>query len=102
MVLDRRIALFGTDEAPTAARQFDLGTLRFTLEGADIRHVHSSNVEVVRGIQYLLRDENWATPGLVLEPPDIEIGRRSAYPLVGAVRVGGIDLAVTGDINGQA
>ncbi|ETW99628.1 MAG: hypothetical protein ETSY2_40515, partial [Candidatus Entotheonella gemina] len=57
----------------------------------------------VRGIQYLLRDENWATPGLVLEPPEIETGHDEVrIRLSGAIRLDDIDFAVTGEIRAQA
>ena len=67
----RQIALYGTDEALPKTREFVVGELRFSLEAGGIRHLRYRNCEVIRGIQYLLRDANWATPPLELDPPAI-------------------------------
>ena len=54
-------ALYGTDAAPEPVRHFAVGRLSFELIGGNLRSIRVGGVEVVRGIQYLVRDRDWGT-----------------------------------------
>ncbi|MES2289202.1 MAG: hypothetical protein V4530_05640 [Pseudomonadota bacterium] len=53
--------LYGTTIQPAEARRFSVGRLSFEMLGGDLRTIHFDGVEVVRGIQYLVRDRDWGT-----------------------------------------
>jgi hypothetical protein len=54
-------ALYGTDAPPASARAFSVGRLAFEMVGGNLRTVCVDGVEVLRGIQYLVRDRDWGT-----------------------------------------
>ncbi len=54
-------ALYGTDVPPAAARGFAIGRLAFEMVGGNLRSIRFDGAEVVRGIQYLVRDRDWGT-----------------------------------------
>lgn len=58
---ERRRALYGTTSPDMAARRFAVGPLSFTLTGGHVRAIRFEGIEIVRGIQYLVRDRDWAT-----------------------------------------
>ncbi len=53
--------LYGTTIPSAAARRFSVGRLSFEMLGGDLRTIRFDGVEVVRGIQYLVRDRDWGT-----------------------------------------
>lgn len=53
--------LYGTDAPPEAARSFAIGRLAFEMIGGNLRAIRVGGIEVVRGIQYLVRDRDWGT-----------------------------------------
>lgn len=55
------LALYGTDAPPAPVRHFAVGRLSFDLVGGNLRSIRVDGVEVVRGIQYLVRDRDWGT-----------------------------------------
>lgn len=55
--------LFGADEPPETTALVDLGPLKFETNRRGIRNVRWRDVELVRGIDYPIRDGNWGTLG---------------------------------------
>lgn len=53
--------LYGTDAPPEPVRHFAVGRLSFEVIGGNLRSIRLGGVEVVRGIQYLVRDRDWGT-----------------------------------------
>jgi hypothetical protein len=54
-------ALYGTDTPPAESRSFAIGRLTFEMVGGNLRAIRVDGAEVVRGIQYLVRDRDWGT-----------------------------------------
>src|ERR1700722_7118578 len=52
---------YGRDEPPPERTALRAGSLTAFLEGADLRDVRFSGVELVRRLYFALRDENWDT-----------------------------------------
>jgi hypothetical protein len=55
------IKLCGTEEPDASSRTLRAGPLSVELENGNIRHIRFAGTEVLRGISYLVRDENWGT-----------------------------------------
>jgi hypothetical protein len=55
------VARYGTDEAPPVPRRLQVGGLSLSLDAGAVRHVALNGIEVVRGIDYPVRDADWAT-----------------------------------------
>lgn len=55
------LAVYGTNQPAHAGRYVQRGNLSFVLEAESIRRVSWHGVEVVRGISWPIRDENWGT-----------------------------------------
>lgn len=53
--------LYGTDAPPEPVRRFAVGRLAFDLVGGNVRAICVDGVEMIRGIQYLVRDRDWGT-----------------------------------------
>jgi hypothetical protein len=53
--------LYGTDAPAVVAPGFAIGRLAFEMVGGNLRAIRVDGVEVVRGIQYLVRDRDWGT-----------------------------------------
>jgi len=58
---DRRIALTGTTEPPAEIRRLRAGGVAAELVGGELRHIACEGIEVIRAIQFLIRDVNWGT-----------------------------------------
>jgi hypothetical protein len=71
--VDRAIALFGTAQAPPQSIVLEAGPLSVTLENGALRWIRLGDVEVIRGIAFLVRDRNWGTP--TAEIADLDIAR---------------------------
>lgn len=54
-------ALYGTALPPAVARGFTVGRLAFELLDGNLRSICFDGVEVIRGVQYLMRDRDWGT-----------------------------------------
>lgn len=54
-------AMFGTTEPPQKVEVLRVGALSFELRGGNIGRISLGGTEVLRGISYLVRDENWGT-----------------------------------------
>ena len=55
------LALFGTLQAVTPARRLSAGRLSCEFCEGQLRNVRWGDIEIVRGISYLLRDQDWGT-----------------------------------------
>ena len=53
--------LFGTPQLPGQSIWLSAGTLRAELKGPNLGSIYFDGVEVLRGISFLVRDENWGT-----------------------------------------
>ncbi len=58
----RLVMLFGTGEAPGEQRLLTAGPLEAVLDQGALRNISFAGHEAIRGIAYVLRDRNWATP----------------------------------------
>ena len=58
---DTPFVLYGTDAAPAPVRRFAVGRLAFELVGGNLRAIRVDGVELIRAIQYLVRDRDWGT-----------------------------------------
>lgn len=56
------VALYGTDEPLPARRLLRAGPVSATLENGALRWIRFGDVEVLRGIAFLVRDRAWGTP----------------------------------------
>src|SRR5690242_1559278 len=72
--VDRAIALYGTAQAPPERVVLKAGSLSMTLENGALRWIRLGDVEVIRGIAFLVRDRNWGTP--VPEITDLDVRRQ--------------------------
>lgn len=61
MKLDRSVALFGTTEPVPDRLELSAGPISATLESGALRWVRLNDVEVLRGVAFLVRDRNWDT-----------------------------------------
>ena len=60
-VSDDRRAMFGTDEPPLALERIELGPLRFLAGETAVRTIAWHGSELVRSIDYPIRDGEWGT-----------------------------------------
>jgi hypothetical protein len=67
------MALFGTAQAPPERIVLEAGPVSMTLENGALRWIRLGDVEVIRGIAFLVRDRNWGTP--TPEIADLDIKR---------------------------
>jgi D-apionolactonase len=70
---DRAIAWFGTTEPPPERLELEAGPVSMTLENGALRWIRLGDVEILRGIAFLVRDRNWGTP--VPEISDLDLRR---------------------------
>ena len=75
--LSEAVCLYGTDEPLPASETFTVGPLSFTLSGHALRYLRWRGHEVLRGIDFLVRDRNWGTyaPTPELRGREAEDGR---------------------------
>ncbi len=74
MATTEALMLFGTGEPPAPRETLTAGPLTCVLEQGAIRDVRWHGVEVLRGVAYLLRDRDWATPPAAIDALAIERG----------------------------
>ena len=68
----RNIRFFGTAEPPQALRKVKLGPLSFLYGSESVRRVAWHGTELVRGIAWPIRDENWGTYAPEIHDEQIE------------------------------
>ena len=73
-VISRGIALCGTDETDPESRKLRAGPLSVELENGNLRYVRFAGIEVLRGIAFLVRDENWGTFTPTIADLEVEEG----------------------------
>ena len=76
MAPSRATMLYGTEWPRAETRLLRAGPLTIELEGGTVRYVRHGGVEAIRGIDYLLRDRNWATPAARLSDLTVRGGGR--------------------------
>jgi len=59
--------LYGTDEVEPRPRLCAAGPLTFELVGGNLRAIRLGGIEVLRGVQYLVRDRDWGTLSPTIE-----------------------------------
>ena len=59
--VSRAIKLFGTSVPEAKSRRLTAGPLSVELDNGALRYVRLGEVEVLRAIAFLVRDENWGT-----------------------------------------
>ena len=57
----RSVKLFGTDVADSKGRLLQAGAISVMLDNGALRYIKLGDVEVLRAIAFLVRDENWGT-----------------------------------------
>ncbi|MFL5928762.1 MAG: hypothetical protein ACJ77E_17665, partial [Gaiellaceae bacterium] len=65
---------YGRDEPPREPRILRAGPLLVELHGCDLRYVRSGANEVVRRVYMAIRDLNWGTLPVAVEPLEVDDG----------------------------
>ncbi len=65
------VETFGTAVKPQTGRQLAAGPLTVVFSGGNIASICFRGCEVLRGISYLVRDENWGTCPVIISRPVI-------------------------------
>ncbi|MDM0078808.1 hypothetical protein QTH90_30685 [Variovorax sp. J2P1-59] len=80
------VKLCGTDQSDATGRVLSAGPLSVELESGNLRYLCVGGVEVLRGLAFLVRDENWGTSvpklaDLVVEqrPDSFSVSYRAEY-----------------------
>lgn len=71
-MVSRAIALFGTDQQTPPMRTLRAGPLSAEFDNGALRYVRLGDIEVLRAVAFLVRDENWGTFSPEIENLDIE------------------------------
>jgi hypothetical protein len=69
---DTARALYGTSTPSPSARNIAVGRLTFEMIGGNLRAIRFDGTEIIRGIQYLVRDSDWGTPAPVIGDVQVE------------------------------
>lgn len=73
-MISRAVALCGTEQVDPPLRRLEAGTMTADFDNGAVRYIRIGGIEVLRGISFLLRDENWGT--LAAELSDLRIEER--------------------------
>ncbi|MDQ7978402.1 hypothetical protein QYH69_14220 [Paraburkholderia sp. SARCC-3016] len=97
------VALTGTAQTESEPVRLAAGPLSVEFDGGGLRYVCYGEVEVIRAISFLARDENWGTHALKLDDVQIE-QRDDAFEVQfrGTCGPGGAELQLTASIVGNA
>lgn len=98
------VVRYGTDEAPQAIEPFAVGPLSFGLTGGAVRYLAWRGHELLRAIEFVVRDENWGT-----YRPELQLRQRSEdsdgvrLGFAGSVAAGALtyELTITAAPNGR-
>ncbi len=101
----RALTIYGTDEPVAEELPLQAGPLSALFVNGALRSIRLQEVEVIRGIYFLIRDRNWAT--VVPELRDLKIetssdGFRLSFKCRGATPSDGQTLEWQGGITGSA
>lgn len=66
--------IFGTEEPPLQEKEFRAGDFQIDLSGGQIGRISWRGTEVLRGVTYLVRDKDWATPTCTVTQEPCETG----------------------------
>jgi len=66
--------LYGTEEAPVSSRTLCAGALSAVLQDGNLRAIRFLDVEILRGIYFLVRDTGWGTYAPVLSALEVDEG----------------------------
>ncbi|MGF1476009.1 MAG: hypothetical protein ACFB6S_10650 [Geminicoccaceae bacterium] len=105
MAASRNQKLYGTDQAPSPGILLKAGPLACELDGSSVRAIRFTGQEAIRGVDYVVRDQNWGSPPAALSEPVIENNENGfRATLDGRVQTAEIDfrfqLIVEGDAGG--
>ncbi|HUL09313.1 MAG TPA: hypothetical protein VLV76_23480 [Candidatus Acidoferrum sp.] len=70
--VDRALALYGTMEPVPERLELEAGPVSLTLENGALRWIRLGDVEVLRGVAFLVRDRNWGTPSPEISDLDLQ------------------------------
>jgi hypothetical protein len=70
--MNDRIALLGADLAPTALQAVEAGLWRFAYGAGALRHIHAGGAEVLRAVEFVVRDADWGAPAPGLSGETLE------------------------------
>ena len=100
--VDRAIALYGTTEPVPDRLELEAGPVSLTFENGALRWIRLGDVEVLRGIAFLVRDRNWGTPSAEISGIDLEQTQGGFRLRFGALcRTPDGDLPWTAEITGS-
>ncbi|TIN72365.1 MAG: hypothetical protein E5Y30_07475, partial [Mesorhizobium sp.] len=68
------VRLCGTEQLEEPLRTLRAGSLSLAFDNGALRYIRIGTIEVLRGISFLVRDENWGTCTPVLD--DLRIDER--------------------------
>ncbi len=60
-MVSREVRLFGTEQVDAPLRVLRAGSLSAAFDNGAVRYVRVGGIEILRGIAFLVRDENWGT-----------------------------------------
>ena len=66
--------LYGTEEAPVSSRTLCAGALSAILQEGNLRAIRFLDVEILRGVSFLVRDTGWGTYAPVLSALEVDEG----------------------------
>ena len=102
-MIDRSIALFGTRQPPPERIELKAGPVSATLENGALRWIRIGDVEVLRGIAFLIRDRSWDTPSPLLSNLKVDQSDRGFRVTFKALcRTGDGELPWSAEIVGEA
>ena len=98
----RAIKLFGTEAPEPKTRTLTAGPISAVLDNGALRYIRLGEIEVLRAIAFLVRDENWGTFNPTISNLKIKQGRSDfcvSYDArcADAKRLGGFAASDTGD-----
>lgn len=70
-ISDHAIACFGTAQPPSRPHVLRAGPLSAELEDGAVRSIRWRDVEILRGVAFLVRDGHWGTPSAQLSDPEV-------------------------------
>ena len=73
----RAVKLCGTEKSDPPRRRLAAGRLTAELENGQLRYVSFGGIETLRGIAFLVRDENWGTYAPQINGLEVEEGAQS-------------------------
>ena len=95
--------LFGTSQPPEQSLWLAAGSLRTALKGGNLGSIAFNGVEILRGIAFLVRDENWGTcPATITSLKLLQKKNSFAVSYKGEVRNGDATLSYRASITASA